>query len=183
LKSGDLTKLFGVSHQTVSNWVKEFENFLSETARKQDSRQSIFTEQDFIIMATIAELSQKQKLPYEAIREQLSQGYRVEDARAATVGYEDGRMVPAATVEHLIDATHLRVQLEQVQAERDKLMQLLSDVQAQAKAIQEDRETLRREKDTQISALQTKIAELERALGRAEGELELRRKRGWFGGG
>lgn len=178
MKTGDLVKLFGVSNKTIQNWVKEFENFLSDGAKKLDGRQSIFDSHDFIIMATIAELSQKEKLPYSVIQEKLVSGYRIEDVSAATVGYEDGRTVPAAAVEQIIDATSVRVELEQVKAERDKLLDMLNQ-----------KEKRERELIEKLDNMQNQIAELQRQLGRAEGELNLRRqqedqakKRRWFGG-
>lgn len=178
MKSGDLVKQFGISNQTVRRWVEQFGDYLSDDARAVNAKQSVFNADDFLVMATIKKLS-TEGLSLSAIADRLAEGYRVEDISAATVGYEDGRMVPAAVVEQVVDAAGVRVELEVIKAERDKLLELLEQTQQR---LDETSDQWRREKDE----LQKQIAELQRALGQAEGELNLRRdqekkKRGWFG--
>lgn len=161
MKSGDLQRAFGVGATTIKNWTEEFSAYLSSTAQGIENRHRRFDSDDFIVMATISELSQRQKLPYSMIHEKLKAGYRVSDVSAATVGYEDGRLVPAAAVEQIIDSAEIRVELEQVKAERDRLL------------LELDRERQRvAERDNRILEQQSKIEELLRALGRAEGRLE-----------
>lgn len=166
MKSGDLQKAFGVGVTTIKNWVDEFGEFLSDGARGVESRHRHFTQSDFIIMATIAELSQRQKYPYSVIRERLQQGYRVDNPTAATVGYEDGRLVPAAAVEQIVDAAELRVELEQIKADRDKLLSLLEEARKDSKEWRERYHELERE-----------LRETQRLLGRLEGRLEEMDKR------
>lgn len=171
MKTGDLVKKFGVSDATIRRWASTFNTFLSTG----EGRHRNFTYDDFLVMATIHQLS-GQGYTLELIQQKLKDGYRIEENSIDQIGYPDGRMVPAAVVEQVIDASEIRVQLEQIKSDRDRLITLLQ--QAQEKLDQMEREArqreeaIRREKDTQIEALQSEIKELQRALGRAEGRLE-----------
>lgn len=164
MKTGDLTRLFGVSNTTIKNWVDRFPDYFSDAAKAVNQRQRAFTESDILTLATIAQLSQQEHLAYEQIEDRLGAGYRVDDPGIANFGV-DTRMVPAAAVEQMIDSTEIRMQLEQVKAERDKLVDMLSESQGRELQLLEKNEQLQRE-----------IRELERKLGQAEGELNYRRQ-------
>jgi len=160
MKTGDIVKLLGVSDTTIRRWIKEFEPLFSDHARQADSKHRSFTASDYLILATVKTLSHD-NLPLAEIRKRLNEGYRVEDTSAATAGYEDGRMVPAAAVEQIIDASAIRaeldstrMQLEYIRGELEKRDQQLVD------------------RDTRIQELMQKNADLERQLGKAEGRLE-----------
>lgn len=175
MKTGDAAKHFGVSNETIRRWIDRFEDYLSESARGVNRAQRVLGESDFIILATVRELS-AQGLNSDEISTKLAEGYRVEDTSTANLGYGDGRLVPAAMVDQVIDGAELRIQLEQVKAERDKLLQLLEDSQK--------RETATRDK---LDALTEKLSDLQYRLGQAEGELKLRQeqaqpKKRWWGG-
>jgi DNA repair exonuclease SbcCD ATPase subunit len=186
MKTGDLQKAFGVGVTTIKNWVDEFGDFLSDGAKAESTRHRYFNESDYLVMATIAQLSQRDKLPYKVIHDRLKEGYRVEDTSAATIGYEDGRLVPAAMVEQVIDASEIKAELEAIRLDRDRLAEML-----------EKRDQQLAEKDARISQLQDRIAELSERAGKAEGRLEqieqlqrqieelkaqLEKRRRWFGG-
>lgn len=173
MKTGDLGKLFGVDSKTITNWTKEFGEWLSDGAQGKAGRHRIFDQSDFVVMATIAELTQKQKLPYSAVHDKLAEGYRVEDPTAETVGYEDGRTVPAAVVEQIIDATEIKTQLSQVTAERDALQRQLEEMTVRAARYENERDA----SNAQVQELLKQIAELERELGRLEGRQQERDKR------
>jgi len=171
MKTGDLVKHFGISESTVRRWTKEYEEFFSESSGRQRS----FTHSDFLVIATILELA-KQNFPLNHIRQRLAEGYRVEDNTAYTAGYTDGRMVPAAAVEQIIDGTELRVQLEQIIYERDRLLETIQTLRHTQEEMEEKYEERLAEKDSQLRQLQDRMAELQRELGRAEGELNFRRE-------
>lgn len=177
MKTGDLTKQFGVSAQTIHRWVIEFSDFLSDSGKGVGVRQKSFSADDFLVMATIHQLS-LDGTAFTTIKERLQEGYRVESTVAASMGYEDGRLVPAAVVEQVIDSVEIRVELEQVKAERDKLVEMLEETREKLEAA----ETARRD---EVKALNERLIELQRLLGQAEGELNIRReqdqkKRKWF---
>jgi len=160
MKTGDLVRQFGVSSKTINRWVEEFEEYLSESARKVGTRQSVFNSDDFLVLATVHELSAG-GLNFKGIHDRLAEGYRVDDTRASTVGYEDGRTVPAAAVEQLVDAAEIRAALERVTSERDKLLEMLETERDEHRRARED-----------LKELQTQVVQLQRELGRAEGRLE-----------
>ena len=170
MKTGDLVKHFGVSESTIRRWVKEFESVLDPQRGKHRN----FTQNDFLVMATVKKLADD-GLTFRAILRQLEEGYRVEDTASETMGYSDGRMVPAAAVEQIIDASEIRVELEVIRAERDRLLDLANRL-----------ESKNEEMSTRIVELERELGNLQRELGRAETEARMLReqqdkKRGWFG--
>lgn len=172
MKTGEIASLLGVSDKTIRNWVERFENFLSAEAKRVGSRQSAFTEEDIVILATIKELS-AEGLSYDAINERLVSGYRTENPGTASFAI-DRRVVPAAAVEQIIDSTAIKIELEQVKSERDRLLTVVEKQQIQEKELREE-----------LNRLQDKIAELMLRLGKAEGrleELDKSKKRRWFSG-
>jgi DNA-binding transcriptional MerR regulator len=163
MKSGDLARLFGVSSEAIRQWTEVFAEFLSDEAQAKNTRQRLYNDTDVLVLATVARYS-ADGLSRAHIREKLTNGERVEHPGIANYGV-DTRMVPAAAVEQLVDATELRIELEQVKAERDKLLEMLDNERTQG-----------RERDTQlrneIKLLQDQVVQLQRELGRAEGRLE-----------
>lgn len=171
MKTGDLVRKFGVSDATIRRWASTFSEYLSDG----EGRHHNFTYDDFIAMATIHQLS-SEGYSLDLIEKKLGEGYRVEENLIEQIGYPDGRMVPAAVVEQVIDSSEIRVQLEQVKHERDRLIQTLEQMQQRLEDLEDEarerEEAIRRDKDTQIEALQKEIKELQRSLGRAEGRLD-----------
>lgn len=155
MKTGDLEKQFGVSRQTIYNWVDKFDNLFSNEARGIKVKQRAFNSEDYIILATIAELS-RDGLGYTAIQNRLAEGYRIEDPTTFTIGYDDGRMVPASVVEQVVDASEVRAALERVTVERDRLIQELDRAHAQLDA----KDELLVDMQAKLEAATTKIEAL-----------------------
>lgn len=176
MRTGELEKLFGVSATTIRNWIAEFEAYLSEAARKLNTKQRAFTEDDILLLATVAKLS-AEGLGYTEIHERLKSGERVDHPQIANWGV-DTRMVPAATVEQVIESAEIRIELERARAERDQAFKAL-DQALQRLSEAEDRDQTAQQT---IQSLQREIADLRERVGRAEAVLEERNKRrGWFG--
>lgn len=167
MKTGDLARLFGVSDKTIRDWIEVFADFFSEDAQGLRSKQRNYSEADILTLATIAKYS-VEGLSRAHIKEKLLSGDRVEHPGVANFGV-DTRMVPAAAVEQIIDSTEVRIELEQMRAERDKLLSLLEHERHESR---EREERLRIE----IKNLQEQMILLQRELGRAEGELSYRRE-------
>lgn len=160
MKIKELLQKLGTTNTSLARWIAEFGDYFSEGAKL---RHREFTHDDLNTLATVAKLSQD-GMNYDAIREKLATGYRDEFA-AANFGV-DTLMIPAAAVEQIIDSTEIRSELEAIRLDHARLLA----------------ETQR--KDERIDTLQQRIAELERALGKAEGrlqEIEKPTKRRWFG--
>jgi len=164
MKTGDLVKQFGVSDQTIRHWVAEFSAYLSDGAKKKGARQSVFNSDDFIILATVQSLSSEGH-SFKLIHQKMEEGYRVENISAATVGYDDGRVVPAAAVEQIIDSAELRTELEVIKSERDELRMRVQKLKNVLEETQVENKSLLKE-----------LGELRERLGRAEGELSYRRE-------
>lgn len=137
MKTGDLAKKFGVSTETIRRWTREFESFFSD----QDGRFRNFTAEDYKVVATIHSLlNDGHNLKY--VEQQLGTGFRVDDAYVGTLGYDDGRQVPAAAVEQIVDASKIRAELEVIKMEKEKLQERLDDREQELRnlRVQLDRE-------------------------------------------
>lgn len=156
MKSSDLQKKFGVAAKTIQRWSNEFEEYLSD----KKGRQRIYSMEDLIIIATIHQLSSK-GMTYEAIHQELASGYRVDVDDIDTMGYPDGRMVPAAVVEQVIESSEMRAELERMTAERDYLQRLL----------EEERVKLS-QRDTEVSSLHEEIKRLNERIFKLMGGSE-----------
>jgi DNA-binding transcriptional MerR regulator len=161
MKTGDLERKFGVSGTTIRRWTETYKEFLSIEARGHDSRQRTITESDYLVLATINKLS-NERASTEEIKTKLREGFRVEVEDIATIGYVDSRLVPAAVVEQVIDASEL---LEKVQDKLEATEEKLAVVEKESRLREE---ALRHEKES----LEKELRELMLRVGKAEGKLE-----------
>lgn len=159
MKTGDLAKLFGVSNTAIQNWTSHYADILSDKRGKH----RYYNEKDVLILATVAKLS-ADGFSHEKIREKIDAGELVESPTEANFGV-DTRMIPAAAVEQIVDSTELKVELEQIKYERDRLLDTVQELKRGMS-----------DKDDEIKALNAQIQELQHKLGLAEGELLYRRK-------
>jgi DNA-binding transcriptional MerR regulator len=167
MKTGELAKQFDVSYQTVRNWIHEFSEYLSDDAKALTARQHTIRQDDFVILATVNELSQRQGLNYAEIRERLKDGYRTDELEAYIMPMD---MVP---LQHAVDASKIAAQLDIIKAERDRLAEMLDEEKL---AHQQTRHELETRLGAKVDSLQDEIKQLQREIGRLEGELEYRRK-------
>lgn len=143
MKTGDISKKLNVTHPTILNWTNEFGEYLSDSARGVGTSHRYYNDQDYIVLATIARLSQDEGLNYSAIQERLKEGYRVDDY-----------VLPneLVSLEAALDLTNLKIELETAK----RMVQFYID-QNQAQS-------------EQIERLQQKIWELQYELGKAKGD-------------
>jgi DNA-binding transcriptional MerR regulator len=148
----DILSKLNITNTTLKNWIDRFAGYFSETAKQ---RNRSFTQEDLDLLATIAKLSAS-GLTYDAIEKHIAMGEReiFEDTTLGT----DTRMIPAAVVEQVVDSTKIMIELEKTKSELAKALDMLETERGR------------------VETLQREVRELERALGRAEGELEYRRK-------
>jgi len=145
-----------VSHTTIYKWIKRFDSYFSDAAR---SGRREYSQEDLDILATIASLS-IEGLNYDAIEKRLDSGERVA-FEETTLGV-DSRMIPAVAVEQMLDATEIRIELEQVRAERDKLYSMLEEIKADFSKEREKNEALLRE-----------MGQIQERAARAEAQVEM----------
>jgi DNA-binding transcriptional MerR regulator len=142
----DVTKTFGVSHQTVKNWCDEFTSYLSPTARPGEGKKRLFTVEDIQVFSLIRDYHQR--------------GFRYEDAHAALKTGQRGEipetadLVPAAPPALLTalrdEISNLRVLLRQAETERDEergqkrlLKEMLDQKELHLQKLYEDNATLK----------------------------------------
>ena len=75
--TSSVAQLFGVTAQTVKNWAREFETYLSPTATPQKGSRRAFTPEDLEIFALVRDYSQR-GLSYEDAQVALRAGQRGE---------------------------------------------------------------------------------------------------------
>jgi len=150
INAGELSKRIGVHGNTVRNWSGEYAAFLSASAATgQHGKRRRFNDKDVLVLATIADLRAK-GLTREQVVEALKAGTRIEVAAAAADVRGDVGVVSVAQLERVLDeVSSLREKLDELRAERDKAL--------------EGKE-----------ALDARIKELERQLGRAEVRISTR---------
>lgn len=181
MKIGLIAQNLGISTNTIINWVKRYPNFFSGAAKSTNAKQRMFTDEDVLVLRTINHL-RNEGVNLDAIEEELADGYRVEDSQAGIGGVQT-RLVPAAAVESIVDASQLRSQLDNVTQERDRLLELLEEAREQEKELrskleaqqqdaQQKIEKLREDAQQKIDSLQSQLLDLYMRLGLAEGRLQ-----------
>jgi len=175
MKTPDLARYLGVSSNTIRNWTNEFKDYLSNAATNVNARQRIYNDRDVLVIGTIAQLSGAGST-YSEVHSKLSNGYRIESLENVAGGI-DTRVIPAAAVEQMIDATEVRLELERVSAERDKLLDMVQGLQTQLQEEQErfkaELEAARNEKTEELTKRQEQVETLLERVGRAEAQVEL----------
>jgi len=158
MRTGQVAEQFGITTQALRDWIKDYGEYLSDSAKAVNSRFAEIKEGDFLVLATVHNLVHKEKMAHKDAKVRIASGYRIDDIEAYQI---EPDFVPVPAVEQLIDATDIRINLEQVTKERDMLRELL------------DREhTEKRELQEEIRQLNDEIKKLHREIGRLEGKLD-----------
>jgi DNA-binding transcriptional MerR regulator len=163
MKTGELSQRLGVAPQTIANWINVFSDYFSDGAQALNTRNRSYEENDLIILFTIAKLSH-QGMNYDAIRERLKAGERIENLSTVQFG-TDTAMIARSTAESWLDAAAIKTELEITQKERDRLITELQQIKDQLSQQQGENKTLLE-----------RIAQLQHDLGLAQGELNYRRQ-------
>ncbi|MEZ4672595.1 MAG: MerR family transcriptional regulator [Anaerolineae bacterium] len=114
--TGNVTKLFNISPQTVKNWCDEFAKYLSSSATPGDGKKRIFTLNDVRVLALVADYHKR--------------GFRWDDAHLALVNGQVGEIPqetdivnqppPALLVSLRDKITDLETSIKKVESERDE---------------------------------------------------------------
>ena len=160
MRSGELAKLLGVADQTLLNWMKQPEvkpYFSREALGSAGSVQSIYTEEDAIILNSIRELRSNGIHDWRVIAKSLENGVRnLEFPKNALI--TDTRVIPVPMAEQA-------TQLAQVLQERDSALERTVELTRQL-----EEERAGRKRDGEQS--QAELRRLEREIGKLEGRIE-----------
>lgn len=151
-----VTKIFGVSPQTVRNWSEEFARHLSPAAAPGKGRNRFFSESDFRVFALIAAMK-KRGAPNDEIHVNLAAGQRGELPP----------LPPAADMNLVIMSDHARA-MATLKVERDTALAELQKAQAETQQLQGKNNLL----TDQLNAAQEKIDKLNRQIWQLEAQLE-----------
>lgn len=143
--TSSVAQLFGVTAQTVKNWAREFEAYLSPTATPPKGSRRSFTPEDLAVFALVRDYSQR-GLSYEDAQVALRAGQRgeVSDSTALT------------TTEPPQIITLLRAEL----AGRDQLIESLRSERDMERGKVALLEKQLEQKETSIRGLYEEVAQL-----------------------
>lgn len=144
-KTIEVSKMFGVSQQTVRNWAMVFTSHLSPSANPEKGGTRIFNDQDLQIFAFIKQCTDLGK-SFEEIQVALMNN-DITDIEIAVPSAEETSIQP-------VNERHLQLIIER------------SELVGQVKQLQEDRQ--RREEEVQ--ALHEKIDRLNQEIGELRAE-------------
>lgn len=148
MRSGEVAKLLGVDSSTIRRYTLEYGRFLSKKAGAVRT----YTADDYAVIATIRTLYQDGYSGREIVAK-LDDGFRVDTKDMSVVGLLDSRVIPVTVAEQMVDASGIRSELENLRAERDRLVEAMHS------------------KDEKIEKLQAEVIRLNRELGKLEGRL------------
>lgn len=150
LTTGNIQKLFDVSAQTVRNWTREFQQYLSPSATPQSrGSKRAFTSEDLAVFALVVERTQS-GATYEEIRDALEKG-----ERAAPPEVQDEDVDPTS----LMTPREIALTMS-IMRERDIALGKLEQIEADRKG---DRDTIER-LNREIGRLQYQLDELRKKL-------------------
>jgi DNA-binding transcriptional MerR regulator len=153
-----ITRILGVSPQTVRNWSQEFARHLSAAAAPGRGRNRHFTEDDFRALALVAAMKSRSATNDE-IHVSLAAGQRGELPP----------LPPAPEMQALVMSDHARA-IATLQQQRDSAVADLQHVRAENNQLHGTLQAI----TAQLNAAQDKIDRLNREIGRLEGRLSER---------
>jgi len=161
-KTGYIAKRVGVSPPTVRLWADEYGKYLSDMARKRaPGAPRRFTAADADIMATIAAARDK-GLTHPQIVSLIEQGKLETLPDMPTDEEQEAResvqLIPAAEKDMAL-------------SERDRALDILRVKEADIERITGERDNAIEQWQTDVTSLQSRIAQLTGELGRARGML------------
>jgi DNA-binding transcriptional MerR regulator len=162
--TGDILQLFkangrdSISRQTISNWCKEFEQYLSVTANPPTGGHRRFSETDLGVLALISSMKEMGST-YEDIHASLQSGQRGRLLEPASTA-----LAPASRQLLVLEGriTDLEEQLEMISQERNQLKTQLAVRDA---LLEQAREQIV-DRDAKIASVEQEIRKLYTEIGR-----------------
>jgi DNA-binding transcriptional MerR regulator len=150
-----ITKLFGVSPQTVRNWSEEYSRYLSPLAAPGRGRNRTFSEDDFRVFALVAAMKRD--------------GATNDDIHASLASGQRGDLppLPPVDMQMMVMADHTRA-IVTLQTERDTALAELQKARDEIQQLHGKNDLL----TGQLDSAQEKIDKLNRKIWQLESRLD-----------
>lgn len=142
LTTKHVSRLFNISRETVRVWAREFNQYLSPSARPEKGQKRVYTDSDLEVFALIAE-QKDAGLVYEQIHTMLQSGERgkAPDSEIVIVAGQETQKV-VALQRQIID---LERELQTAQSDRAMQAGQITELRQQLTAAQQEIKQLNRE--------------------------------------
>ena len=168
MKAGELARALGVSSETIRNWTKNplMRDLLSPESQGIGVPQRIFSETDVHILNTVNRLRSVEGVSsWQEIYDRIEAGERFSEFPQNAIA-DDPRTIPIPIAEESAKAAATLAQLKEYQLQVVALNDIITNMKI------EHKEELDR-RDDEIRGLNQRIADLNREMGKLEGQLEM----------
>jgi DNA-binding transcriptional MerR regulator len=170
MRTGEAAKILGIDRTTIYNWVAVplLTKFFSPAARGEDgATQRILTESDVLVLNTIRAQRTSGNADWEEIAVMLESGYREQEFPQNAIS-ADPRTIPLPQAEVSAKAMATVAERDAALARVDELLERVHDLEGRL-------EEAEREKDEIKETLLREIGDMQRQIGKLEGQLEMYR--------
>ncbi len=170
MKTGEAAKILGVDRTTIINWIEQrgLSKYFSPSANgEHGSAHRLLTEGDLLVLNTIRRL-RANNLEWDEIANELETGNREREFPQNAIS-GDPRTIPVQQAE-------VSARAMATVAERDAALARMREMAAEIEDLRVVVERLQKEKETQREEHYKQIIELNRQIGRLEGQLEMYQK-------
>ena len=167
--SNQVAAIYGITTQSVNRWAREFDEYLSETAKPGGSKTRQFDKQDMEVFSLVSEM-QKKHLTYADIHASLKSGARgdaplVEPDEIEAIVSVEGETRLALENEHLkMMLINAQETLKKAQGDLARLRETEDEV-VRLKERVANKESTEKQLRDEISLLQAKVEALAKEAG------------------
>jgi DNA-binding transcriptional MerR regulator len=171
MKTGEAAKILGVDPKTIRNWIDDYglSRFFSTSATGEDgSFQRLLTESDLLVLNTVRALKGRGVTNWDRVAEYLESGEREREFPQNAIS-GDPRTIPVQQAE-------VSAKAMATLTERDNAIARMREMAAEIEELRAAVNRLQNEKDAQREEYYKQLIDLNRQIGRLEGQLEMYRK-------
>jgi DNA-binding transcriptional MerR regulator len=147
MRSGELSKLLGISDQTLLNWMsrEELKPYLSPSALGEaGNSHRIYTENDVLVLNSVRSLRVNNVSDWAEIAKTLQTGWRDQEFPQNAISRDD-RLIPIPQAKQAAEFAAVLRERDAALAQIDDLKHQLADERTERKTLQERYEKLLRE--------------------------------------
>lgn len=160
--TNDVKTVFSVAPETIRNWAREFERYLSVTANPEPGKTRIFTEEDMEVFDLINSMRDDKK-SYDEIHAALASGER---GSSPALSPDDVKAIVAGETERQL-SLEIQMLRRQLHAQQEKLQQF-DELREENIRLQAEKDAEKRRADElaeQLKGNQEKLEKLLREVG------------------